>query len=118
MPLCAVPLCLSSILGSGSPIQAAAQGVTLQVGLQLLCRLSLYNVPLRFGERSRGNAIRGNRKSASERVSEREGFQRFSEVFRGFQRFSEVFRGFQRFSEVLSETLSDADFPLRGSVAP
>ena len=31
------------------------------------------------------------RKSASERVSEREGFQRF---LKGFQRFSEVFRGF------------------------
>ena len=26
-------------------------------------------------------------KAASERVSEREGFQRFSEVFRGFLRF-------------------------------
>ena len=49
---------------------------------------------------------------ASERVSEREGFQRFSEVFRGsqrvFRRFSEIFL---RFSEALSETL----FPLRGS---
>ena len=44
-------------------------------------------------------------KFASERVSEREGCQRFSEVFRGFQRFSEAFRDF---SEVLS------DFPLRG----
>ena len=31
-------------------------------------------------------------KSASERVSEREGFQRFLEVFRGSQRFLEVFR--------------------------
>ena len=64
---------------------------------------------------SRGNTIRGNRterKSASERVSERiseregfRGFQRFAEVFRGFERFSEVkilelFRAFQRFSEV------------------
>ena len=44
------------------------------------------------------------RKSASERVSEREGFQRFLrgferflEVFRDFERFSEVFRGFERF---------------------
>ena len=47
-------------------------------------------------------------------VSEREGFQRALEVFRGFymQRFSEIF---QRFSEVLSETLSEADFPLRDS---
>ena len=44
-------------------------------------------------------------KSASERVSEREGIQRFS---RGFKRFP-------RFSEVLSETLSEAAFPLRGS---
>ena len=35
-------------------------------------------------------------------------FQRFSEVFK---RFSEVFRGF---SETLSETLSEADLPLRG----
>ena len=33
----------------------------------------------------------------SERVSEREGFQRF---LRGFERFLEVFRGFERFSEV------------------
>ena len=59
-----------------------------------------------------GESLRGNRtgatglraserKSASERVSEREGFQRF---LRGFQRlseilrgFSEVFRGFERF---------------------
>ena len=41
------------------------------------------------------------------------GFQRF---FRGFQRFSEGFsKIFQRLSEVLSETLSEADFPLRGS---
>ena len=31
-------------------------------------------------------------KSASERVSEREGFQRFLEVFRGLQRFVEVFQ--------------------------
>ena len=31
---------------------------------------------------------------------------------RGFQRFSAIFK---RFSEVLSETLSEADFPLRGS---
>ena len=53
----------------------------------------------------RGKSLRGNRigatglraserKSASERVSEREGFQRF---LRGFERFSEVLRGFQRF---------------------
>ena len=32
-------------------------------------------------------------KSASERVSEREGFQRLLEVSRGYERF-EVFRGF------------------------
>ena len=85
--------------------------------------------PLRkFGERSRGNTNRGNRpevlrgKSASERVSEREGFQRFSEVlFRCFQRSSEVFRGFQRFFRgPLSEPLSECHFPLRvaGPVAP
>ena len=66
-------------------------------------------------------------KSASERVSEREGFrgfqrflevfQRFSEVFRGFLRYLEVFRGF---SKTLSETLSEGHFPLRvaGRVAP
>ena len=42
------------------------------------------------------------------------GRQRFSEVFK---RFSEIFRGFQRFfNGFLSETLSEADFPLRGSV--
>ena len=53
-------------------------------------------------------------------VSEREGCQRFSEVFRGFQRVSGVFRGFQRFSEALSEPLSECHFPLRvaGLVAP
>ena len=43
-------------------------------------------------------------------------FHRFSEVLRDFkeifERFSEIF---ERFSEVLSETLSEADFPLRGS---
>ena len=59
---------------------------------------------------------RGNRtqslsgKSASERVSEREGFQRFLEVSRGFQRFSEIF---QRFAEVLSETLLSPVAPNR-----
>ena len=52
----------------------------------------------------RGNRIgatglgASERKSASERVSEREGFQRF---LRGFERVLEVFRGFERFSEVL-----------------
>ena len=57
-----------------------------------------------IGESSRGNTIRGNRtgeplrgKSASERVSESEGFQRFSEVVGGFEKLLEVFRGFQRF---------------------
>ena len=51
-----------------------------------------------FGERLRGSRNRGNKperfwegnlrlRGASARVSEREGFQRFSEVFRGFQRF-------------------------------
>ena len=51
----------------------------------------------RVGESLRGNRIgatglrASERKSASERVSEREGFQRF---LRGLQRFSEVFRGF------------------------
>ena len=74
-----------------------------------------------FGERLRGNRNRGQQacevlrgKPASERVSEsvsdRGGFQRFSEVFRGFERFSEVFRGF---SEALSEPLSECHFPLR-----
>ena len=47
--------------------------------------------------------VRG--KSASERVSEREGFQGFLEVFRGFQ---EIFRDF-------SEALSEAEFLLSGS---
>ena len=45
----------------------------------------------------------------SERVSEREGSQRFLEVFRCFQRFSEL--AFQRFSEVFRGPLRD---PLRG----
>ena len=76
------------------------------------------------GEHDRGNRTEslweGNlplRRSLRGRV-----FRDFSEVFRGFQRFSEVFRDFwevfrdfERFSEVLSETLSEADFPLRGS---
>ena len=54
-----------------------------------------------------------------------QGSQRCSEVsrvlwrfFRGFQRFSEIFTGFHSCSEVFrdfSETLSEADFPLRGS---
>ena len=53
----------------------------------------------------------------------------FLEVFRGFKRLSEVLRGFQRYSEIFErvseifkrvfrdfrETLSEADFPLRGS---
>ena len=46
-------------------------------------------------------------------------FQRFLEVFGGCQRFSEVFTVcfdvFRVFWEVLSETLSEADFPLRSS---
>ena len=56
-----------------------------------------------IGERLRGNRIgatglrASERKSASERVSEREGFQRF---LRGFERF---FRGFERFPEVFRE---------------
>ena len=51
----------------------------------------------KIGESLRGNRIgatglrASERKSASERVSEREGFQRF---LRGFERFLEVFRGF------------------------
>ena len=54
----------------------------------------------KVGESLRGNRIGATgqrapeRKSASERVSEREGFQRF---LRGFERFSEVFRVFQSF---------------------
>ena len=84
-----------------------------------------------LGESLRGNRIgatglrASERKSASqrvsERVSEREGFQRFLrgferflEVFRGFERFSEFFERFseifERFSEVFSQTLSEADF--------
>ena len=54
------------------------------------------------------------RKSASERVSERGGFQKFFERFSEVLRFSEIFERFseffERFSEVLSETLSEADF--------
>ena len=66
-----------------------------------------------LGESLSGNRIgatglrASERKSASERVSEREGFQRFSrgferllEVFRGF---SEVFRGFQSSSNVFRD---------------
>ena len=65
-------------------------------------------------------SLRG--KSSSERVSERvseRGFSEVLEVYRGFQRFSEISQRFseifQRFSEVFPETLSEADFPLRGS---
>ena len=85
-----------------------------------------------FGESWRGNTIGATGPRASEReICLWEGLweggfseilQRFLEVFRGFKRFSEVLRSFQRFqeiferfSEVLSETLSEADFPLRGS---
>ena len=64
-------------------------------------------------------------KSASERVSEREGcrgFQRFSEVFRSFQRSSEVVRGFQSSSQRPSQrqiSLSEALGPVAPSrVAP
>ena len=84
-----------------------------------------------FGESLRGNRIgatglrASERKSASERVSEREGFQRFlrgfSEVLRGFERFLRGFQSFLRgFSEVLSETLSEADLlsEARSPVAP
>ena len=57
------------------------------------------------GNRIGATGLRASeRKSASERVSEWEGFQRFLrgferflEVFRDFERFSEVFRGFERF---------------------
>ena len=61
---------------------------------------------VKFGESLRGNRIgatglrASERKSASERVSEREGFQRFLRGFERFseffERFSEIFRGFQR----------------------
>ena len=88
------------------------------------------SVLLRFGERLRGNRNRGNR---PERFWERnlplrrslrgslrggfsEFFQRVLEVLRGFQRSSQRSSGiFKRFSEVLSDTLSEADFPLKGS---
>ena len=48
------------------------------------------------GQQNRGNRMRASeRKSASERVSERVCFQRclrgFSEVLRGFERFSGIF---------------------------
>ena len=46
-------------------------------------------------------------KSASERVSERKGFQRL-------QRFLEVFRGFRDFSEVVRGPLR---YPLRGQIS-
>ena len=69
------------------------------------------HVPL-FGERLRGNTIRGNR---TESLWEGNLPLRGCLWEGGFQRFSKLFRGFQRFSEVLSETLSEADFPLRGS---
>ena len=75
-------------------------------------RASLEPCALPLEKRLRGNTIKGQQdqeplrgKSASERVSEREGFQRFSEVFRGFYWFLEA----------PSETLSEADFPLRDS---
>ena len=60
-----------------------------------------------FGETLRGNTIRRN---SSEGNLPLRG--RASEVLRFFEVFMEVFRGF---SEVLSETLSEADFLLRGS---
>ena len=79
---------------------------------------SLFLTPL-FGEGLRCNTIRGNRTESlwkGSLVSESEGFQSFS---RGFKRVSEIFERFseifERSSEVLSETLSEADFPLRGS---
>ena len=80
---------------------------------------SLYGVPF-FGERLRGNTIRGNRPErfwegnlplrGSLRGSPR------GRVFRGFRRFSEDFRGF---SKALSEPLSECHFPLScGSCCP
>ena len=57
------------------------------------------NLPLRGSLRGRVSEVFG-------------GLQRFLEVLSGFQRLLEVFRGF---SEALSETLSQADFPLGGS---
>ena len=74
-----------------------------------------------FGESLRGNRIgatglrASERKSASERVSEREGLERF---LRGFESFSEVFRVFlevfRDFLEVFRGPLRGR-FPLRGS---
>ena len=43
------------------------------------------------------------------------GFERFLEALRGFRGFQRFFRGFQRSSQRFSQTLSEADFPLRGS---
>ena len=72
---------------------------------------------MQFGESLRGNRIgatglrASERKSASERVSEREGFQRCLRGLERFQRFSEVLRGFsevfQRFSEFFERFFSD-----------
>ena len=84
-----------------------------------------------FGESLRANTVRGNRtekplrgKSASERVSEREGCRKFSEVFRDFQRLSEIFRDISEVVRDFSEGFRDpfrGRFPsqrLLGPVAP
>ena len=56
---------------------------------------------MKIGEGFKGQQNRGQQdreplrgKSASERVSEREGFQRVFRRFKGFQKFSEVFGRF------------------------
>ena len=89
-----------------------------------------FRYPSDFGERLRGNTIRGHRtESLREENRPLKGslrgrffgdFQRFLAVFIVFQSFSEIFRGFQRSSQrpsqrqiFLSEILSEADFPLR-----
>ena len=65
----------------------------------------------RIGQQDR-EPLRG--KSASERVSEREGFQRFLEIFRGFQRFSEIF---QRFSEIFQRFQRSSQRPSQRQIS-
>ena len=62
---------------------------------------------------------KSHEKVTSKNATSNEKSSDFLEVFKNFERFSEIFERFSeiflRFSEVLSETLSEADFPLRGS---
>ena len=87
----------------GSPCAVGDQGLRGPTqhhkgAMQCLSHLHFIGESLR-GNRLGATGLRASeRKSASERVSEREGSQRFLrgfwEVSRGFQRFWEVFRGF------------------------